>query len=328
MKKIILVLSVFAVLLSGCRKDIFPLADFGVNYTTVQPNELVEFTNFSRDANRYSWDFGDGTYSNVLDPTHYYDREGTYLVTLTVESVDGNIDVATITIEVIYTLLADFQASSTKVQPDDIIQFTNYSVNGYKYTWDFGDGTYSNVPNPTHYYSNEGTYQVKLTIESVGGYIDVATASIEVIYTLLEVTAVEWNESETVQFLISYPFIALYNTLDDWVNDENAVVYGEGDEYGEITFAGLDSRRYYVWVDAVDEHGDVIYDNYNFYLESREDDYLRTQTMVPFALNTWVAWVDYLGDMKSAREKRREKYDLSKIKRDERSFIIVKDVSE
>lgn len=34
-----------------------------------------------------------------------------------------------------------------------------------KYSWDFGDGTYSNEAVPRHLYKNPGTYNVKLYIE-------------------------------------------------------------------------------------------------------------------------------------------------------------------
>ena len=247
MKKILILLSLTAIIFAGCRKEVFPLADFVVNYNTVQPYEVVQFTDYSRDAYIYTWNFGDGTTSNLPDPNHYYEDEGDYVVTLTVESVDGNIDVATITIHVIYTLL--------------------------------------------------------------------------------EITVVEWNESEIVQFIVPDAFVLLYKSLNDWLDDRNAVVYGYADDYGVITFAGLEDRVYYVWAEAdnVAEPGDR-YDNYGFY-EDGWDSYLYTQRLVPFALNTWTAWVDYYYPVKSAEQKRRDKYDISKIKRDERSFIIV-DVSK
>jgi gliding motility-associated-like protein len=47
------------------------------------------------------------------------------------------------------------------------IPFTNLSkrVSGLaQYFWDFGDGTKSNLDNPTHLYTNEGTYIVKLKL--------------------------------------------------------------------------------------------------------------------------------------------------------------------
>jgi bacillolysin len=42
------------------------------------------------------------------------------------------------------------------------VQFKNSSSNGATYTWDFGDGTNSTSPNPSHTYTVSGSYTVKL----------------------------------------------------------------------------------------------------------------------------------------------------------------------
>lgn len=47
-------------------------------------------------------------------------------------------------------------------QPPATVNFTNQSNNGGTYTWDFGDGTSSNLLSPTHTYTALGTYNVKL----------------------------------------------------------------------------------------------------------------------------------------------------------------------
>jgi gliding motility-associated-like protein len=47
-----------------------------------------------------------------------------------------------------------------------------------QYTWEFGDGATSNLPEPTHTYPNSGTYDVTLTISTVLGCIAVLTETI------------------------------------------------------------------------------------------------------------------------------------------------------
>lgn len=42
------------------------------------------------------------------------------------------------------------------------VNFTNKSANAISYSWDFGDGNTSTVPNPTHTYTASGTYSVRL----------------------------------------------------------------------------------------------------------------------------------------------------------------------
>lgn len=103
MKKLIIITGIAALFFSGC--SIYPDADFAVNYTLVQPDEVVRFTNYSDDAVLFEWDFGDGYLSTDVNPAHSYANEGLYTVTLMAQSRDGKIDRASITIEVVYTEL-------------------------------------------------------------------------------------------------------------------------------------------------------------------------------------------------------------------------------
>ena len=73
-------------------------------YTTYQIYSImdpVSFTNESTgDYTEVSWDFGDGSFSDEIDPTHTYVREGTYTVTLTVVYPYGCTDTYSIIIKV------------------------------------------------------------------------------------------------------------------------------------------------------------------------------------------------------------------------------------
>ena len=71
-----------------------PLAQFTFNpeiFTDV--NELVTFTNNSQGAVDYIWNFGDGTTSNITNPTHLFEEteEGAIII-LTAISEFGCID--------------------------------------------------------------------------------------------------------------------------------------------------------------------------------------------------------------------------------------------
>ncbi|HOY32267.1 MAG TPA: C25 family cysteine peptidase [Bacteroidales bacterium] len=46
------------------------------------------------------------------------------------------------------------------------VQFTNNSANAVSYLWNFGDGTTSTDPNPTHQYTTLGVYDVTLTADA------------------------------------------------------------------------------------------------------------------------------------------------------------------
>jgi PKD repeat protein len=45
-----------------------------------------------------------------------------------------------------------------------VVNFTDSSLNGLTYNWDFGDTTYSSVTSPTHTYPGSGTFNVVLTV--------------------------------------------------------------------------------------------------------------------------------------------------------------------
>ncbi len=58
------------------------------------------------------------------------------------------------------------------------VNFTNTSVNGVTYTWDFGDGTSSTDMNPTHTYSQIGNYTVNLIATSANGCNSIVNSQI------------------------------------------------------------------------------------------------------------------------------------------------------
>ena len=68
-----------------------PVAAFTIlPSTTVCTNQPITFTNTSTGATTYSWNFGDGSGSNLMNPPpHLYTTPGTYTVLLTVSNSSG-----------------------------------------------------------------------------------------------------------------------------------------------------------------------------------------------------------------------------------------------
>lgn len=53
---------------------------------------------------------------------------------------------------------------------DGLVQFNDLSINGPdSWSWDFGDGSTSNMQNPVHQYTTEGTYSVSLSVSNAYG---------------------------------------------------------------------------------------------------------------------------------------------------------------
>jgi gliding motility-associated-like protein len=115
------------------------------------------------------WDFGDGTVSNQLTPSHIYNSPGTYTISLTVKSDSSCVlSTKTRTIVVMGKPKADFTYTNKCAGlPINFINLTTtgYGENGFSVVgWDFGDGAQSLQTNPWHTYSVPGTYSVRLIV--------------------------------------------------------------------------------------------------------------------------------------------------------------------
>lgn len=88
-----------------------------------------------------------------------------------------------VTVEVDGTgsLTADFVVSNDTVTVNEAITFTNTSVVGESYLWNFGDGNTSTDLVPNHSYTDFGTYPVTLTITSSEGCTSATTQQITVL---------------------------------------------------------------------------------------------------------------------------------------------------
>ena len=108
-------------------------------------------------ANSYSWDFGDGTTSTKANPSHTYSNPGTYQVTLIAIGSNNCADTQTKQVTIRCNKVAGFG-----IQGNGFQRKFSARQNTSSYSWDFGDGTTSTKANPTHTYSDTGTYQVTL----------------------------------------------------------------------------------------------------------------------------------------------------------------------
>ncbi|MCX6257365.1 MAG: PKD domain-containing protein [Bacteroidia bacterium] len=147
-------------------------------------NTFDFFDNSNGNINTWHWDFGDGTTSSLQNPVHTFPNSGFFYVCLTVSNVDiyGNV-ICTNS----YCLNTNVNVPSTNDNYCDAdfdsnqsypatFNFTNYSFANedgidaiVNQTWDFGDGTISNVQSPSHTYTLPGIYLVNLTIYTTEG---------------------------------------------------------------------------------------------------------------------------------------------------------------
>lgn len=150
-----------------------PLADFNVSENRYESGDEVKFFDDSDDIDgkivEWHWNFGDGNYSSIKNPTHTYLRNKTYNVMLTVIDDDGACSNRSKFITIHNRApAADFSFSSTKHRTLEVISFTDKSTDFdgkiADWKWEFGDGNISTHPYPTHFYSDEGIYEINLTV--------------------------------------------------------------------------------------------------------------------------------------------------------------------
>ncbi len=150
----------------------YPVAGFSAQPTKGLWPLPVTFTNQSRYADEYLWDYGDGTTSTTAAPTHVhtYTNIGSYTVSLTTASPYGS-DVLTRTnyIRVYEHPVAAFAASPLSGPVPLEVAFSNSSQNSDSFLWDLGDGQTSTAFEPTHQYGTAGVYTVSLRASNPGG---------------------------------------------------------------------------------------------------------------------------------------------------------------
>ncbi len=131
----------------------------------------VTFKNTSENATSYAWDFGDGNKSTDENPTHTYAKDGTYTVKLTATNEGKSAD-KTATINLKGTSIQVKASFTFSKGTEGTVTFKNTSEGATSYEWDFGDGNTSTDENPTHMYTKDSTYTVKLTATNKDGSAD------------------------------------------------------------------------------------------------------------------------------------------------------------
>jgi PKD repeat protein len=154
----------------------------------------VNFTNNSDHASAFLWDFGDGASSIDRDPRHTFHNPGiadtVYLVRLTSFSANGECsEESWMNITVYGSVKAGFTFDGSPACHPFMAEFTNTSLGGDIFTWDFGDGSVAVVAGsenpPPHEYRNSSfndtaEFTITLTVESSLGCSDSIAKTLKV----------------------------------------------------------------------------------------------------------------------------------------------------
>jgi PKD repeat protein len=176
---------------NGCKDSISqnvsiatkPVAAYTLNTTTqcAGGNNFI-FTNTSTGSiASYLWDFGDGIFSNLTNPSKAYAVAGNYTVKLIVTGVNGCKDSVTQNVVVTTKPLPNFSiVGGGNCSNSLAIALTNTSTNASSYVWSFGDGNTSTLANPNHTYATQGTYTIKLVATNANGCKDSISQNVSI----------------------------------------------------------------------------------------------------------------------------------------------------
>ncbi len=201
-----------------------PVADFGISQESICTPVIANFANTTTgSATSFNWDFGNGNIStdSLPAPQIYFTDTTTiyYTVVLTAANQCGT----STAVQEVAVDPADvqsfFSASTNSGCLPLTVDFSDFSTPGANVDWIFGDGNSSTLADPTHTFSEPGTYTVIQYASSTCGY-DSTTIDITV-YPIPEVSF----EHTLVTCLGEEVF---FENLSEGVNG-NVWDFGDGD---------------------------------------------------------------------------------------------------
>ncbi len=170
---------------AGCKADSSiniiinpsPAADFTGEVVCL--GESINFTNNSSVISgmiaKNNWNFGDGNKIQSLNPSHNYLAANNYTVKLVVETDKGCKDSITKSdqVQVLPNPTANFnynKISSWELETN--FEFSDLSVDAINWQWLLNGSLISNLENPIITFSDTGTNNITLIVESVNGCTD------------------------------------------------------------------------------------------------------------------------------------------------------------
>jgi gliding motility-associated-like protein len=153
-------------------------------FTAATPQGCSPLVVSFRDAStgnptQWKWDLGNGTISFVQHPSVSYINPGNYTIKLVVKNASSSDSITKTQYITVYDKPAvNFSASSNMGCYPLRTSFTDLSVAPNSSTitqwqWDFGDGFISNQQHPSHIYTTQGSFDVKLKVTTANGCFNV-----------------------------------------------------------------------------------------------------------------------------------------------------------
>lgn len=150
-------------------------ADFGFVQDKLCFPVTATFSDSSKDAIAWVWNFGDGSVDSSQFPVHLFLNPPSGNISLSI--TDANGCVANISKSNIEQFIPEISSSAVQGCDSLTVIFSDQSEGATSWLWDFGDGNSSPLQNPSHFYSDSGAYTVMLIAASPDGCVDTSVFS-------------------------------------------------------------------------------------------------------------------------------------------------------
>ncbi|MFY0254697.1 PKD domain-containing protein [Chitinophaga sp. 30R24] len=168
----------------------------GFTFSSACAGQNIIFTNTTQPTpEQVIWAFPDGSTQNTLNAVKAFTTPGDYIVKMQAGLGDCMEEIQQ-TIHVDPSPEIDPVAAPQKsCSLPFTTQFNAQSVGAVSWLWDFGDGTTSTLENPSHTYTREGTYSIRLTATNTAGcnttvdkrnYINIAKPNVTIYRSIAE----------------------------------------------------------------------------------------------------------------------------------------------
>jgi spore germination protein YaaH/PKD repeat protein len=168
----------------SCNSIPVPTASFSAPNTTICLGDSILLNSNSLYANSYSWSTSGGGLSNSTSENPYLfpSSSGNYAISLVVTNGSGTDSTGQVLQVIVESSPVAMHGvnSMNLVIPNAFAYFSNNSVNGTSYYWNFGDGNSSTDNQPWHEYTANGTYNGYLVAMNSGCLNDTSFFTINV----------------------------------------------------------------------------------------------------------------------------------------------------
>ncbi|HRZ48299.1 MAG TPA: PKD domain-containing protein, partial [Bacteroidales bacterium] len=226
---------------TGCYDSVVVNVDVGANPIAIitdttfcagQARNLAEASTTISDT-LVSWQWISPVFGTLSgkSPAIVCPDTGSFPLMLIVETQRGCRDTASSSLVSYPTPIAGFSMTPLYGNAPLLVQFTNKTVNGDIYLWDFGDGYTSGLLHPAHTFDSAGIFDVSLLATSSKGCFNSHSDKVFTIKTAfdIEVTGVQaLMDQDRIQISADIRNNAAFPVhridLQCWINSQNPVV--------------------------------------------------------------------------------------------------------